>query len=90
MSASGRNRVHSSRRGFVMVTMILSLVILMAFLGLAIDVGYEQYVKVRMQTAADAAALGGHWNCTPAGPPTWSLRPRPMPRLTVLPMVRTP
>src|ERR1035441_4807921 len=60
MSASGRrNRVHSSRRGFVMVTMILSLVILMAFLGLAIDVGYEQYVKVRMQTAADAAALGG-------------------------------
>ena len=60
MSASGRrNRVHSSRRGFVMVTMVLSLAILIAFLGLSIDVGYEQYVKVRMQTAADAAALGG-------------------------------
>ena len=47
------------RRGFVLVTMIASLTIVMAFLGLAIDVGYEQYMKVRMQAAADAAALGG-------------------------------
>ena len=30
----------------------------LAFLGLAIDVGYVQFVKTRMQTAADAAALG--------------------------------
>jgi len=46
-------------RGFVLVTMIVSLTALLAFLGLAIDVGYQQYMKVRMQTAADAAALGG-------------------------------
>jgi hypothetical protein len=46
-------------RGFVLVTMIVSLTVLLAFLGLAIDVGYQQYMKVRMQTAADAAALGG-------------------------------
>lgn len=60
MSANGRTiRTHAARRGFVLVTMILSLGILLAFLGLAIDVGYEQYTKVRMQTAADAAALGG-------------------------------
>lgn len=39
--------------------MVISLTVLIAFLGLAIDVGYEQYMKVRMQTAADAAALGG-------------------------------
>jgi hypothetical protein len=39
--------------------MIVSLTALLAFLGLAIDVGYEQYLKIRMQTAADAAALGG-------------------------------
>jgi len=43
----------------MMVTMIVSLVGMLAFLGLAIDVGYEEYFKVRMQTAADAAALGG-------------------------------
>jgi len=60
MSAIGRTiREHAARRGFVLVTMILSLGILLAFLGLAIDVGYEQYTKIRMQTAADAAALGG-------------------------------
>jgi hypothetical protein len=42
-----------------MVTMVLSLVILMAFLGLSIDVGYVQYIKTCMQGAADAGALGG-------------------------------
>ena len=47
------------RRGFVLVTMIVSLTIVLAFMGLAIDVGYQQYTKIRMQTAADAAALGG-------------------------------
>jgi hypothetical protein len=55
----GAIRKHAARQGFVMVMMIVSLTILLAFLGLAIDVGYEQYTKVRMQTAADAAALGG-------------------------------
>jgi hypothetical protein len=35
------------------------MVVLVGFLGMAIDTGYIEYVKVRMQTAADAAALGG-------------------------------
>jgi hypothetical protein len=48
-----------SRRGFVLITTVLALVVLLAFLGLAIDVGYLQFVKTRMQTAADAAAIGG-------------------------------
>ena len=47
------------RRGYVIVTMLVSLVVLLSFLGLGIDVGYEEYVKTRMQTAADAAAVGG-------------------------------
>jgi hypothetical protein len=47
------------RGGFILVTLIVSLTIMVAFLGLAIDVSYLQYMKVRMQTAADAAALGG-------------------------------
>src|ERR1039457_250336 len=47
------------RRGYVVVTMLVSLVVLLSFLGLGIDVGYEEYVKTRMQTAADAAAVGG-------------------------------
>ncbi|HYW48941.1 MAG TPA: pilus assembly protein TadG-related protein [Bryobacteraceae bacterium] len=48
-----------SRRGFVLITAVLSIVVLLAFLGFAIDVGYLEYQKTRMQTAADAAALGG-------------------------------
>lgn len=51
-----------------MVTMLLSLVVIFAFLGLAIDVGYEQLVKIRMQTAADAAALGGAQEIRASGP----------------------
>ena len=47
------------RAGFVLVTMMLAMVGLLAFLGLAIDVGYMQYQKTCMQAAADAAALGG-------------------------------
>ena len=47
------------RSGFVLVTMLCCTVILAAFLGLAIDSGYLELVKTRMQTAADAAALGG-------------------------------
>jgi hypothetical protein len=48
-----------SRRGFVLITTVLAIVVLLAFLGLAIDVGYVQFAKTRMQTAADAAAIGG-------------------------------
>jgi Flp pilus assembly protein TadG len=60
MGGNGRrNAARRPRRGFILVTMLVSLTILLAFLGLAIDVGYEQYMKIRMQTAADAAALGG-------------------------------
>ena len=46
-------------RGFVLVNIVLSATALLAILGLAIDTGYLQLVKTRMQAAADAAAVGG-------------------------------
>lgn len=46
-------------RGFVLLTVGLMLVVLFAFLGLAMDVGYLQWTKRRMQVAADGAAVGG-------------------------------
>ena len=46
-------------RGFVLVTMAISSAAVLACVGLAIDTGYLQLVKSRMQTAADAAAVGG-------------------------------
>jgi hypothetical protein len=45
------------RRGFVLITMVVSIGIVLALVGLAIDGGHLQLVKVRMQTAADAAAV---------------------------------
>lgn len=41
-----------------MVTMLVSAAALLGCIGLAIDVGYLQLVKTRMQSAADAAAVG--------------------------------
>jgi Flp pilus assembly protein TadG len=55
-----RSRVRAGRtKGFVLVTMVLSTVVALACVGLAVDTGYLQLTKSRMQTAADAAALGG-------------------------------
>ena len=39
--------------------MVVSMAALLACIGLAIDAGYLELVKTRMQAAADAAALGG-------------------------------
>jgi hypothetical protein len=53
-------QAHTTRkRGFVLVTFVVSATALLLFLGLAIDVGYLQLMKTRIQTAVDAAALGG-------------------------------
>ena len=45
--------------GQVIVIVALCMVVLIAFLGIAVDVGYLRYEKRRLQKAADAAALAG-------------------------------
>src|SRR5215471_676869 len=52
-------RHRQGARGFVLVTTLICAAVLTAFAGLAIDSGYLQLVKTRMQSAADAAAMGG-------------------------------
>jgi Putative Flp pilus-assembly TadE/G-like len=59
MCNAAPTRRRAPERGFVLITTVLAMVALLACLGLAIDVGYVQLVKTRMQTAADAAAIGG-------------------------------
>lgn len=46
-------------RGQVLPLVALCLAVLMAFAGLAVDVGYWEYQQREQQNAADAAALGG-------------------------------
>ncbi len=67
-------RIVGARRGFVLITTVLALVVLLAFLGLAVDVGYVQFVKTRMQTAADAAAIGGALEIRMSGAPAAASR----------------
>ena len=52
-------RPERRKRGFVLVVMVICAAVLTEFVGLAIDTGYLQLVKTRMQIAADAAAIGG-------------------------------
>lgn len=47
-----------SKDGFVLVVMMASAVVLLSLVGLAVDTGRLHLIKTRMQTAADAAALG--------------------------------
>jgi hypothetical protein len=54
-----RRRGERQERGFVLVTATLMILVLLGFLGLALDVGYIEFTKRRIQTAADAAAIGG-------------------------------
>ncbi len=46
-------------RGYVFVTTAICAAVLIEFVGLAADVGYLQWQRLRAQTAADAAAAGG-------------------------------
>ena len=52
-------RARNSERGQVLPLIALSLAVLMAFAGIAVDVGYWEYQQREQQNAADAAALGG-------------------------------
>jgi hypothetical protein len=46
------------KNGYILVTSSLSILVLLGFVGLAVDVGYLQFEKRRLQAAADAAAQG--------------------------------
>jgi hypothetical protein len=50
---------YKKQEGQAAIILALGLPILVGILGLAIDVGYLRYVKRQMQSAADAAAVGG-------------------------------
>src|SRR5579872_3085059 len=58
------------RRGFVLIAVTGMIFVLLAFAGLAFDVGYMQWSRRRAQTAADAAALSGAWAVQMGGPVT--------------------
>src|SRR5579862_3567587 len=54
-----KRNVHSSskERGFIALMYAAMITVIIGFAGLAVDVGYLEYQKRRIQAAADAAAL---------------------------------
>ena len=48
-----------SQRGYALISVTLSIIVLLGFAGLAVDATYLEHVKRRMQTAADAGAMAG-------------------------------
>lgn len=48
-----------ARRGLVLIVLAVSSLALIGFAGLAIDVGFNQMLRTRLQAAADAAARAG-------------------------------
>src|SRR5688572_794414 len=48
-----------TRRGGAIAWVVIVLMVLLGFLGLAVDVGYAYYTGQKLQAAADAAALAG-------------------------------
>jgi uncharacterized membrane protein len=59
------NRVNSlfksqrAQRGQMIVLVVIGLAVLVAMVGLANDIGYAWRARVKMQSAADAAAIAG-------------------------------
>ena len=51
-------RSRRNEKGFMSITFAVMLVALIGFAGLAVDAGYMQWNKRRVQMAADAAAMG--------------------------------
>src|SRR6266853_813713 len=49
------------RRGVILIIVAGMMFVLLAFVGLAFDVGYLQWSRRRAQTAADAAAVAAAW-----------------------------
>jgi Flp pilus assembly protein TadG len=66
---------YKNNRGQILVLVAISLVVLLGFAALAIDVGYFYHTKNQLQGAADAAALAGAIMLDTASTPT-SIAPR--------------
>src|SRR3954469_11449528 len=51
----------SGEKGIILLAATAMIFVLLAFVGVALDIGYLQWSRRRAQTAADAAAVEGAW-----------------------------
>src|SRR2546426_7648629 len=60
----------NNKRGVVILTAVGMMFVLLAFVGLAFDVGYLQWSRRRAKTAADAAEVAAAWAVVQGDPVT--------------------
>lgn len=53
------NKILKKQKGAIILLFLILLPLMMAFVGLAIDIGYIYTVKTKLQNTADAAVLAG-------------------------------
>lgn len=55
------NRIHQDRRGAVAVLTLCMMIVMLAFIAFAVDIGYLYCVDTELQRTADAAAIAAAW-----------------------------
>jgi Flp pilus assembly protein TadG len=60
---------HRYRRGTVVVLTAFFMVVMVAFIAMAVDLGYLQNVRTELQRSADSAAMAGAWELVADGAP---------------------
>jgi hypothetical protein len=62
-------RIRSQRRGNIILLSCLLMIVMVAFVAFAVDVGYLYVMRSQLQRTADAAAMAAAWELVdPAGP----------------------
>jgi Flp pilus assembly protein TadG len=59
MDAFGKIITLKNKKGITLIVVAILIVLLMVFIGLAVDIGYMYVTKGQLQNAADSAALAG-------------------------------
>jgi hypothetical protein len=59
----------NDRRGAVVVLAAFFMVVMIAFIAMAVDLGYIQNVRTELQRSADSAAMAGAWELVADGAP---------------------
>ena len=72
---NGRRPEDESRRGAVIVLTAFLLIVMLAMVAFALDIGYILVAKTELQQAADSAAMAAVWELIDEQAPTGSLDP---------------
>ena len=59
----------NDRRGAIVVLAAFFMVVMVAFIAMAVDLGYLQNVRAELQRSADSAAMAGAWELVADGAP---------------------